>query len=356
MRGAAAPKFPVGSYYGYATGVVGLRLFPNPAFDEEAEKKWDAEKFYNDPAYYNNKDLVRPYRVGMSCAFCHVGPNPTNPPADPANPKWENLNSNPGAQYFWWDRVFTYTADPSDFFYQYFHQSRPGALDTSLLSTDYIANPRTMNAVYNFGARLRNALRLGGEKLTGGERNNKQLNEYVPPGTPLTKYYTPPGQVWTPRILKDGSDSAGALGSLNRVYVNIGLFSEEWLEHFNPIVGGRPITAITIATGRKIGQPADEVRADQDADPGLHGVLHGVLERGVVVGRQPQEGIQRPGDPVGRGRDAPRQLDQQGYLPEHEAPGQAVDPRGHLAGDDHGAAAGGARDVLGHGVLLAAIR
>ena len=249
-RGRSA-KFPVGSYYGYATGVVGLRLFPNPAFDEEAEKKWDAEKFYNDPAYYNNKDLVRPYRVGMSCAFCHVGPNPTNPPADPANPKWENLNSNPGAQYFWWDRVFTYTADPSDFFYQYFHQSRPGALDTSLLSTDYIANPRTMNAVYNFGARLRNALRLGGEQLTGGERNNKQLNEYVPPGTPLTKYYTPPGQVWTPRILKDGSDSAGALGSLNRVYVNIGLFSEEWLEHFNPIVGGRPITAITIATGRK---------------------------------------------------------------------------------------------------------
>jgi hypothetical protein len=249
-RGRSA-KLPVGSYYGYATGVVGLRLFPNPAFDEEAEKKWDAEKFYNDPVYYNNKDLVRPYRVGMSCAFCHVGPNPTNPPADPANPKWENLNSNPGAQYFWWDRVFTYTADPSDFFYQYFHQSRPGALDTSLLSTDYIANPRTMNAVYNFGARLRNALRLGGEKLTGGERNNKQLNEYVPPGTPLTKYYTPPGQVWTPRILKDGSDSAGALGSLNRVYVNIGLFSEEWLEHFNPIVGGRPITAITIATGRK---------------------------------------------------------------------------------------------------------
>ncbi len=249
-RGRSA-KFPVGSYYGYATGVVGLRLFPNPEFDEEAEKKWDPEKFYRDPAYYNNKDLVRPYRVGMSCAFCHVGPNPTNPPADPANPKWENLNSNPGAQYFWWDRVFTYAADPSDFFYQYFHQSRPGALDTSLLSSDYIANPRTMNAVYNFGARLKNALRLGGEKLTGGERNNKQLNEYVPPGSPLTKYFTPPGQVWTPRILKDGSDSAGALGSLNRVYVNIGLFSEEWLEHFNPIVGGKPITAITIETGRR---------------------------------------------------------------------------------------------------------
>jgi hypothetical protein len=243
-------KFPVGSYYGYATGVVGLRLFPNPAFDEGAEKKWDAEKFYTDPDYYNDKDLIRPYRVGMTCGFCHVGPNPTNPPSDPENPKWENLNSNPGAQYFWWDRIFSFASDPSDFAVHYLRQSRPGALDTSLLSTDYIANPRTMNAVYSLGARLKNSMRMGGERLTGGEQANKQLNEYVPPGTPLTRFYVPPENVWTPRILKDGADSIGALGSLNRVYVNIGLFSEEWLEHFNPIVGGKPISAIPIKTGR----------------------------------------------------------------------------------------------------------
>ena len=35
-------------------------------------------------------------------------------------------------------------------------------------------------------------------------------------------------------MLKDGSDSVGALGALNRVYLNIGTFSEEWLLHFNP--------------------------------------------------------------------------------------------------------------------------
>ena len=28
-----------------------------------------------------------PYRVGMSCGFCHVGPSPVNPPADPAHPE-----------------------------------------------------------------------------------------------------------------------------------------------------------------------------------------------------------------------------------------------------------------------------
>ncbi|HEX8130465.1 MAG TPA: hypothetical protein VF527_15295, partial [Pyrinomonadaceae bacterium] len=47
------------------------------------------------------------------------------------------------------------------------------------------------------------------------------------------------------------SDSVGALGALNRVYLNIGLFSEEWLLHFNPLVGGKPITPIEIAVARK---------------------------------------------------------------------------------------------------------
>ena len=32
--GARGKTVPVGSYYGYATGIVGLRLFPNPDFDE----------------------------------------------------------------------------------------------------------------------------------------------------------------------------------------------------------------------------------------------------------------------------------------------------------------------------------
>src|SRR5258708_4422513 len=74
--GARGKTVPVGSYYGYASGTVGLRLFPNPAFDEAAKKKWDPVRYYTDPDYYNDQDLVRPYRVGMSCGFCHVGPSP----------------------------------------------------------------------------------------------------------------------------------------------------------------------------------------------------------------------------------------------------------------------------------------
>ena len=249
--GARGKNIPVGSFYGYATGVVGVRLFPNPDFDEKAEKHWDPERFYSDSSYYNDENLVRPYRVGMSCGFCHVGPNPTNPPKDPENPKWENLNSNPGAQYFWIDRIFTWKGDPSDFPYQLFHTSRPGALDTSMVSSDYINNPRTMNAVYSLGARLAIARKFGQEKISGAELDNKQLNDYVGKDSPLNAFYKAPNTVFTPRVLKDGSDSVGALGALNRVFVNIGLFSEEWMEHFNPLLGGKPITPIPIKVARK---------------------------------------------------------------------------------------------------------
>lgn len=249
--GARGDTVPVGSYYGYATGVVGLRLFPNPNFDEQAAARWDPERFYTDPSYFNDRNLVRPYRVGMSCGFCHVGPNPTNPPEDPEHPEWANLNSNPGAQYFWVDRVFVWDVDESSFPYQLFHTSRPGALDTSFISTDYINNPRTMNAVYQLGARLELALELGREQLADGELDNAQFNEYVPADSPLTAFYQAPDTVWTPRVLKDGADSVGALGALNRVFVNIGLFSEEWLEHFRPFVGGSPFTPFPIATANR---------------------------------------------------------------------------------------------------------
>ncbi|HEX7232814.1 MAG TPA: hypothetical protein VF452_20675 [Candidatus Binatia bacterium] len=248
--GARGKNIPVGSYYGYATGIVGLRLFPNPDFDESAAKKWDPERFYNDPNYYNDKHLVRPYRVGMSCGFCHVGPSPIKPPADPEKPKWENLNSNPGAQYFWVDRILFWNKDEANFIYQLLHTSLPGTLDTSFISTDYINNPRTMNAVYSVGARLAPALRWGKEKIAGGELKNKQLQDF-PQTAALSQFFQKPDTVMTPRVLKDGSDSVGLLGALNRVFINIGLFSEEWTLHFNPLVGGKKITPIRIEDAEK---------------------------------------------------------------------------------------------------------
>ncbi len=207
--GARGKNLPAGSFYGYASGIVGLRLFPNPAFDEAAARKWDPAKYYTDETYYLRKDLVRPYRVGMSCAFCHVGPNPLKPPADPENPQWENLSSNVGAQYFWVDRIFTWKYDPSNYMFQLLRSSRPGSLDTSLVSTDYINNPRTMNAVYQLGPRLVMGKRWGKETLAGGGLHNAQFNDYVKDG-PLTEFFEKPDTVWTPHVLKDASDSVVA--------------------------------------------------------------------------------------------------------------------------------------------------
>ncbi len=246
---------PVGSFYGYSTGVMGLRLFPNPDFDEKAAKAWDPERYYSDPGYYNRKDLVRPYRIGMACGFCHIGPSPVNPPVDPANPKFANLSSSVGSQYMWVDRLFIFNSNKpegrTNYMYQLAHTYRPGSMDTSLISTDGINNPRTMNALYDFVARMGMAKKIGRETLAGGELNNKQFNDFLTSGPLLDFYAKQDAIVLTPHVLKDGADSVGLLGALNRVYMNIGVYSEEWLRHFNPVVGGKDISPIEIATAQK---------------------------------------------------------------------------------------------------------
>ena len=148
----------------------------------------------------------------------------------------QNLNSTVQRPiYMWVDRLFFATPNPANFMYQLVRTLiAPDPMDTSLVSTDNINNPRTMNAVYNLGSRLEMGRRIAHETLAGGSANNAQFNQFLKQG-PLTQYFHAPDQVWTPHVLKDGADSVGALGALNRVYLNIGLFSEDWLTHFNPV-------------------------------------------------------------------------------------------------------------------------
>ncbi|NIR30310.1 MAG: hypothetical protein GWN84_13565 [Gammaproteobacteria bacterium] len=218
--------------YGYASGVLGLRLFPNPEFDDAAREKWDAERYYNDRSYYYDPDLVRPYRVGMSCAFCHVGPHPLNPPEDPEHPKWENLSTNVGSQYFWIGRIFTHDLEEDNFVWQLLNSSAPGALDTSFIATDNINNPRTMNAIYEVGARL-GAAHV--EELGGGNLDLPGVERRMP----------------VPHILKDGADSVGILAALSRVYINIGAYHEEWIRHFNPMIGGKQQSPIRAGAAQR---------------------------------------------------------------------------------------------------------
>ncbi|MDQ6622032.1 MAG: hypothetical protein M3Y86_00910 [Verrucomicrobiota bacterium] len=219
------------STYGKPSGVLGFRLFPNPEFTAEARKKWDGNRWMNDPTYYNNNSLVRPYRVGVACGSCHISPLPTNPPADPENPRWENLASAIGNQYIREGAVFAPNVEKGGFFYEMVHAQLPGTSDTSRIATDHINNPNAINPIFLLAERERIAAT---EKLTGGTL-----------ALPGTKPEMP-----VPHILKDGADSIGVPGATIRVYVNIGMFSEYWLTRHNRLIGLLPQQPFEISYAR----------------------------------------------------------------------------------------------------------
>ncbi len=123
---------PVGSFYGYATGIVGLRLFPNPAFDEKAAKALGSPSATTPTrATTTTRTWCGPTASACPAASATSGPSPINPPADPADPKFANLSSTVGAQYMWVDRLFIFNANKpegrSNFMYQLAHTYRPGS-------------------------------------------------------------------------------------------------------------------------------------------------------------------------------------------------------------------------------------
>ena len=217
---------------GRSTGVIGFRLFPNPNFDEAARRRWDAKRFYSDPAYYQDPTLVRPYRVGMSCAICHVAFHPLNPPADPAQPKWENLSATIGNQYLRSRGFFGPEFKPDNLLYHIAETALPGTVETSIIATDYNNNPNIINSIYNVGARLEVAVE---ERIAGPAVD-------FPPGGDVRR---------VPHVLVDGADSIGVAGALDRVYVNIGVFGEQWIRDHNPIFGLRTQNPFSIVTARK---------------------------------------------------------------------------------------------------------
>ena len=244
----AAPQ-PRPEIYGRYSGIVGLRLFPNPKFDEKARQRWDAEKYRSDENYYNDPKLVRPYRVGMACAFCHASPHPLNPPADVEAPHWANLSSNIGAQYFRTRAVFGNLLGRDSFVYHVLDSQPPGTIDTSLVASDNINNPNTMNGIWDVGARLdrsgifvhRDAAYAAAYLARYGHNPFEQLapeSARMPDllaGAPDALANPRP----VPHVLLEGADSVGIWGALARVYLNVGTFSERWITLHNPLVGFR---------------------------------------------------------------------------------------------------------------------
>ena len=254
-------ELPPPDIYGLSSGIVGLRLFPNPYFDKEAQARWDARRYYTDTSYSSDPNLVRPYRVGVSCAYCHASFHPLNPPQSVNHPEWSNISGSIGAQYLRIRMAFGNLLTKDQFVYHLLDSQPPGTIDTSLIASDNINNPNTMNAVFNLPQRALLSFRNPRESLADSSAGLPSLWRHPELNPPADAVDAIP-EAWrtvfenhglgkeiadsnnklrrTPRILLDGSDSIGAWGALARVYLNIGSYWEQWNEIQQPVIGFTP--------------------------------------------------------------------------------------------------------------------
>ena len=208
--------------YGRASGVIGLRLFKNPQFDNA---RWSLGRYLADPA-----KVEPPYLVGMACAVCHVSFNPLHPPVDHNEPEWHNLASMIGNQYIREGRLVAgiNRMAPDQFAWHYIETQQPGTSETSRIDTDFINNPNAVNSVYRLSERLKLAQP---EKITPLKRARAgHVPEYgSAENTDLGGSDSAPTLV-VPHVLKDGSDSMGVPIASLRVFVNIGSMHEQWMK------------------------------------------------------------------------------------------------------------------------------
>jgi hypothetical protein len=253
--------------FGTSTGALGIRKFPNPRFDAAKWRQvnggsvgtWDGfRKTMKHTGVPSDERITKlmdasvepPFLVGIACGSCHIAFDPRNPPADPAHPKWENINGLIGNQYTRITELLGSGMPRNGLEWQMFAHPRPGVTDTSAVSHDQVNNPGTINALINVSQRAV----FPGETITkwrkadscGTEKDETKC--WCEPGrdgkcwvhSTRTDDKTPANLDATHRvvldgvhhILKGGEDSIGALEAIQRVYFNIGSCSEQcWVNH-----------------------------------------------------------------------------------------------------------------------------
>jgi hypothetical protein len=232
VEGVGEPAGIDPKVYGHPTGIMGFRLFENPDFTGDAVKNWDADRYYKDADYAVSKTLVRPYKVGISCGACHIAFNPCKPPVDPENPAWENLSSAIGNQYIREGATFASLVKPGGFFWEMLKTQPPGTSDTSRIATDHIANPNAINPIFELASRLSVASE---EEISGDSLNLPGMT----------------AKMNVPHVLKDGADSVGVPGATLRVYINIGSYSQHWLQQHNALIGLTPQKPFSVKTAQE---------------------------------------------------------------------------------------------------------
>ena len=240
--------------FGTSAGALGFRKFPNPRFDAAAWKQlngslgtWEgySRRLSDDPKRtdYRMRKLADgavepPFLIGTACASCHVAFDPAKPPADPAHPQWENLSGLVGNQYIRISEILISGMPHDDLLWQTFAHARPGTSDTSAIPNDQVNNAGTINALINTAQR---------PTFAGESVNRWRKVAECPAGAAESACWCEPGKpgkCWAKgvatetvhHILKDGSDSIGALGAIQRVYFNIGSCAEQcWLNHLTDL-------------------------------------------------------------------------------------------------------------------------
>jgi mono/diheme cytochrome c family protein len=150
-----------------ATGVVGMRKFPGPG----------GTTMY-----------------GSTCASCHAGFDPINPPANPNDPTWDNIHATIGNQYTKFGKIFAANLAPTDVRRLLFASWPDGAVDTQLLFSDGIHNPGVVTAFWEWKHRPTFDVGMDDEKMRNGQ---------------------------------GGEDDVGADLAALRVYTNIGVCFQE---------------------------------------------------------------------------------------------------------------------------------
>jgi len=229
----------------YSTGIVGLRIRPNPAFDMNKWKalgngdvKKAAEKWLRAPKdrfEWKSDQLAKdiavepPYQIAMACTICHSAPNPLDPPANPNHPTWKNIVFALGNQYFKEGKVFGDGIPNDDFLRQVLDSQHPGTSDTSRMATDHIHNPNTINAIFNLPYRALHKERVAQFDDNGVAVDNGDIKQETCDGDSC--------EVDTFRVLKDGADSSGVSGAALRVFINIGSCYSIFKDNMDPVWG-----------------------------------------------------------------------------------------------------------------------
>ncbi|PPE74952.1 hypothetical protein C3942_04555 [Solimonas fluminis] len=192
----------------HSSGVLGYRkYYQDPTRDASGKVTFDPAT-----SPYRKDELQKNLRyvLGGPCVQCHVAFDPTNPPKDPNQPRWENIHATIGNQYTMQPMQYVMGTPQDSLSRQVLGLGhRVGTIDTSLVATDFQHNPGTQNNIMDF--------------------SNKRLFEEQMKD-PVTGKIS---KARTRHVLKGGEDSVGEHLALIRVYVNIGMCTEEcWTPKF----------------------------------------------------------------------------------------------------------------------------